>query len=160
LRQINICDIESNTFEINGDYDDVVDLEVNKNQGYVVLADQSAAYDYFTRTDPNRCGVETVQFRFANDSEVTDDTRLWDQLNLGSVTDDSITFDSDVPQTDGFISNNFYDFTYEITTAGGNVLSKDVNVRVIICQDEEITLVNSTDKEYELWLDQPTAETI
>jgi len=160
LSQINECDIDSNDIRLNSNFEDTISLDVAKNQGRVSLVTESVAYSFFTKSDSNRCGIDSVEYKFSNGSVITDGTKLYDLLGLGSASDNSISIDTDLELTDGFVSNFFYDVTYEATTAGGNVISKDINIRLVICENEVISLVNATDKVYELWLDQPTAETI
>ena len=81
-----------------------------------------------------RCGIETSELLHQNDSIILEGDSLYEKLDLATETSRlPIKIDSDEPLTDGFIVNRFYSLKYKLTNKGGNEISKDVQIRVIIC---------------------------
>jgi hypothetical protein len=91
-----------------------------------------------------RCPVETYEIRNSDGTSVNTNDRLWSLLEMANRPDDNSDIDiqTNIALTDGRVVEQEFDFKIKATARGGNSISMSIEVIIVVCGSEVITLVD------------------
>jgi len=98
----------------------------------------------FVLEDYTKCPLEQFDVLLPDGSEATVSDLLYSRLDLvNRPADMSLQFNTDIAMTDGTVVTQTFDFKIKATARGNVVLTKDVQVTVVICGSESVSLIDS-----------------
>jgi len=125
-----------------------------KNQGMIDALDLDQLRDLFVLADPDRCVIESYEVLDTNRNEIPY-SLLFQRLNLDNrtTTFEPVMFNTTIDVMDGTTEFIEQEIIIKAIAKGGAFAYKTVNLRIVVCGWEEVSLTEDDRVLYEFHLD-------
>ena len=108
----------------------------------------------FTVSDSRQCLIQSYEVVNADGSVVASDSELYSRLNLAARSTAAIELDS-IYSDAGDVVDVVFAFKVKALAEGGHFVLRDMEVHLVVCSFEVVTVVDSTELFIEQYVDEP-----
>lgn len=139
-----VCGVNSQNIQLVDAEAATINVVKNQDGDFELILTTNETESLFTEEYTDQCLIEVYHITDSDGNDFANDTDLYAILNLDSRNGSSVEFNSTYTG-DGNETEVTYEFQIIAEAAGGNMISKNITVNLVVCGYESVTLAEDGD---------------